>query len=820
MADKTISELPQASELTGNELILLEQNATAKKAASSTYIQKVADVVISADGFGDQIEAAVDAWLEDNEPGYLSELTDIRVGADGYTYASAGDAVRGQAKELKNAVNEIGTYKEKELIQYAVFEKGSISTTGANTSSNAAIRSGYIDVSDAKYLKITVESGYKYAIFTYTSEKVYTDQSLGNYFKSVSSSSTNNRVVPLIPAIKYIRILIATTSDSASIVPDDKENVSIYTAYPLYQNEINSINTDKSFYRWLEGKNNNVNSGTWDNGVPAAGLDLNTITNSTIRIWSGCYDIPDIIGTIELSAETGYKVAYYIYDSTFTKVKEKYWSTSYSVPIESSYKYLIVSISKSGDTSILPSDGGNAIISFKPRNTTSGQIQSVENISNNTNINLGWEIASLSSGIGGELTSTTRIRSRFIHVGERTVLSLTNPTLYNHLIYKYDLTGKYLTDIAWTANDIIINEDCLIRILMCKIGNGTITSEELATISSAEQIFRTFPGSIVERVEGIVNKDVYPSYFDSQMSAAIPTIRSNLMECGTDGDGFIFISDVHWQSNRKNSPNLIKKIIEATNLDKIICGGDLIGGGIKANMITLMSDCVDSFKGIARFYALLGNHDTNKIGSSSSDYFSKSDAYALMQKESDLYMDYGQPCYFSFDNQTTKTRYICLDTGEESTTLDSTQSSWLSSTLSSMPSGYHALVFAHIIYQTTTSWHVGLEPSELAMTSFMEDVCDILDAFNAANNGKTVEAIFGGHVHIDCNFATDGGIPIVLIDCDARQTFTVDTGTTAKQAWGTVNEQCFDAVTINYTAKTIKCVRIGRGINRTIAYGE
>ena len=45
-----------------------------------------------------------------------AELVDIRVGADGTTYASAGDAVRGQVSDLKNALTDLTSVKSSILL--------------------------------------------------------------------------------------------------------------------------------------------------------------------------------------------------------------------------------------------------------------------------------------------------------------------------------------------------------------------------------------------------------------------------------------------------------------------------------------------------------------------------------------------------------------------------------------------------------------------------------------------------------------------------------------------------------------------------------
>ena len=751
--------------------------------------------------------------VKNNSVALSEEVSDIRVGDDGVTYQTAGEAVRTQFADVKADLNATMNNDLHNLLDGVAFVKGSING-GEESTSNTRIRSEYIDVSNVKYLHFKITSGYKYGIYYYTAVGTWAAYTIGTLYTGNFSWRTDELILPIIPTIKYIRVLVADSSDSSSITPTDKSKLSIMADYALYSLQKSGEQAQESFYKWLNGESCAINPTMWGRGVPEAGASANGITTSTTRIWSGVLKIPTSNGRILLSVESGYKVAYYIYDKDFQKVTQNYWETSYDIQVQDSYKYLIVGVATTNDDTILPSASSNVSIKFM----YSDHMQHIENITNNSAIDLGWELGTLKLGEGTELASTTRIRSNFILVGKGTELIL-NDSNYRHLYYKYDLSKAYKSDVDFTSKKLSVNEDCYIRILICKDGNGTITSGEVSTISAKEEIFRAFPQVMVG--EDTDNTKDIPSYFVSEISSAISTVKSNAFDVGIDGDSFVFITDVHWQSNSKHSPALIKQVIDSINVGKIVCGGDLIGGGGKSAMIDLMSDCINSFKNISRLYVLLGNHDTNKLGADSpSDYFSKGEAYALMQKESDFIMDYGNLCYFFFDNATTKTRYICLDTGEEGTTLDATQSAWLSDTLSAMPSGYHALIFAHIIYQTSTTWHIGLDPSELEMTSFMDDVCEILDTFNSNNDDKKVEAVFGGHVHIDADFTTTGGIPIVLTDCDTRQTFTETSSGSgvANHAVGTVNEQCFDITTIDYTNKTIKCVRVGRGSDRTITY--
>jgi len=745
------------------------------------------------------------------------------VGADDYLIidGSTNGTKRLRPKNLySDETKAIKSLSLQNILKNEPMEKGSLNgANGLPTNSNTRVRTGYIDVSFASYLKVdVVTEGYKYVIYFYSDVDVMVRYSVGSYWVDFANWHTTPCVIPLLPTIKYIRIALADTSDSADISVSDNDKVLMFCDNALMHQKRNQDQLTKIQNSFASSNTVKFERFIWANGTTAYTSSVPAIVyinKSPNRIWSGLIELPEIASIVELEASDGYNCILDYFDDELNRLVHYDWATSIAKDVQASAKYAIVIVRKTDDADISPNEGINISMAFG----LNSNVQYVENISNNSSIDLKWSIGSLQPGQGTETVSTSRLRSRYILVGKGTRLILKNSTDYIHLFYLYDLNKRYLSDVSWSHNSLVIDQDGYIRILTRKVDASDISSDEIDTLAQNEVIERAFPQSLIEMIndEDIVK---VPTYFEENLSNAIASVKNNVFDAGIDGDSFVFITDVHWQSNSRHSPKLIERIIASTNVGRIMCGGDLIGGGEKSAMIDLMADCVNSFKGIAPFYVVYGNHDGNGIGApSSSDNFTKGNTYAIAQKSTDTIMNYGDLCYFYFDNQTTKTRYICLDTGGgAAVALSAAQSEWLSGALNTMPSGYHALIFAHIYYEQTNGWHVGLQPSELQRTGFMNSVCTILDTFNTNNIDKKVEAMFGGHVHIDCNFSSPGGIPIVLSDCDTRQTFTTDDGTTAKHAIGTVNEQCFDITTINYSTKTIKCVRVGRGVNRTITY--
>lgn len=97
----------------------------------------------------DVLEARVDEIISGASVDPDAELIDIRVGYDGTTYATAGDAVRGQVEYAID--NEIGivNYGVKNIDGYVsesgiIFEQGSFTLNGGDSESSINIRTGHI----------------------------------------------------------------------------------------------------------------------------------------------------------------------------------------------------------------------------------------------------------------------------------------------------------------------------------------------------------------------------------------------------------------------------------------------------------------------------------------------------------------------------------------------------------------------------------------------------------------------------------------------------------------------------------------------------
>ena len=164
-----------------------------------------------------------------------AELIDIRIGTDGVTYASAGNAVRGQVGDLKSAVNALITNGNENIsLQW---EQGTISSTdGSEIVSTTKIRTQSIKLNDFSHVIFNNASGYKF-------RTVWLDSS-GNVVKDAAHSA--ERTVTSISygyltryGIDAVRIVLGKTDDS-TIIPSDGASFALI-GVPKIKTKISAI---------------------------------------------------------------------------------------------------------------------------------------------------------------------------------------------------------------------------------------------------------------------------------------------------------------------------------------------------------------------------------------------------------------------------------------------------------------------------------------------------------------------------------------------------------------------------------------------------
>lgn len=321
-----------------------------------------------------------------------------------------------------------------------------------------------------------------------------------------------------------------------------------------------------------------------------------------------------------------------------------------------------------------------------------------------------------------------------------------------------------------------------------------------------------------ETVEKLVNGTI-PDYWKTAMDNALSTINGHMANAN-EGDTFIYLADVHWYSNAQVSPDLSRYIVNNSNINfMMICGDFLTRIGItRQEAIDEAYTIMEAFKKVGtRVYSAFGNHDSNLALDSDqhiiqSKLMSLGQTYMTLFKQMEFYginyFDLSTGFDYWFDKEPNKTRYIVLDTGEDYVAEGRSWNSVakLSEVLNSTPDGWNIVVFAHI----------------MSYGAFDEVIAPVLDAYNArgtytsggttydySNGSGFVRIAMGGHMHIDDDWTTDGGIPCVITDCDATLT-----SMPTPPVKGTTTEQAFDVVTLDYDAGKAYFDRIGRGSSR------
>lgn len=311
----------------------------------------------------------------------------------------------------------------------------------------------------------------------------------------------------------------------------------------------------------------------------------------------------------------------------------------------------------------------------------------------------------------------------------------------------------------------------------------------------------------------ITNKIDYevPKIFQQQLDQAITKINSETNVA--DYDAFIFITDPHWYRNKKQSPALIKALLEKTPVQTVICGGDIIHShfATKQGAVNQIKEWENAIKGtgVNEYYCVFGNHDDNSNGNPPVEIrLGKKELFNLLYgtfayQTNVHWAPYADWADYYVDHDFSKTRYICLDwTG----TQVGEREQWLKNILD-INDDYRVLIFHHGVFQYDS-----------ANQQIVKNTARF-NALTAITNlyPNKIKAVIQGHVHLDGLFQSSditqaetvpytNGIPYIITSCDTWQ----ENLSSYVMTQGTLDQQCFDVMVVDYTNLKIHTTRIGR----------
>ena len=325
-----------------------------------------------------------------------------------------------------------------------------------------------------------------------------------------------------------------------------------------------------------------------------------------------------------------------------------------------------------------------------------------------------------------------------------------------------------------------------------------------------------------------------PSYFVDQISSKLGDIEKR----SRNGLSFIFITDTHIKSNELHSPQLIKHVLDNTDIHTVIWGGDAMmqyGGPINNQWdIQLRFDSLLNMN--SYIYKVRGNHDFSIMGKGKSAdklLLSNEEAAELlfMNSSPNVHRNLkdSSACYYFFDDKSNKVRFIIFDTTDSVPSkvvsfgnvpyVHDSQIQWIAdSAVMTTPKGYGLIFVSHIPipYTNATQYPILLKLRDLVngiCTKSSGIIGNIEYDFAKLEDVKVLMCI-AGHIHGDSEHYVNGVLQFTTANDGKWNTSSNKKSSTTKRKVGTVGEQCFDCICISKDKRLVHAYRIGYGKDR------
>ena len=359
----------------------------------------------------------------------------------------------------------------------------------------------------------------------------------------------------------------------------------------------------------------------------------------------------------------------------------------------------------------------------------------------------------------------------------------------------YELVGYELSTWISESRTVVCNADQYVYAQLAKSDDSAIDAGELKTYAYITQ-------NESDMVDGL------PLYWATHLDEKNAEIDTAMNAIGGHGDAVLYFTDPHWSSNQQRTPNIARYIRAHTSIKNVFCGGDIATGGGRD-----LSGYRDAWNGVTVF-TFRGNHDQNPLSSDESDIISDEEYYNLILRPIEDKATLAGQLYFHLDNEAQKIRYIFMDSGcAWTSTLDDVQINWIKERLTELDEGWSALVMQHMVFDgnAKNGDNIALSSRGTLLVNTINAVWDQLKC--------NIIGILTGHIHSDYSITESvHGYPIIATSCDNGAAARNDYDPVNPSMVGTVSEQLLDAVCIDTSARTIQCIRIGAGSNRTFTY--
>lgn len=309
--------------------------------------------------------------------------------------------------------------------------------------------------------------------------------------------------------------------------------------------------------------------------------------------------------------------------------------------------------------------------------------------------------------------------------------------------------------------------------------------------------------------------DYWLNYLETNVDSYNKQIADNV---GFYGETFFFFTDVHWATNEKYSPSIIKWLKDNLSVDMVVQGGDILDRHDTRDLgLNVLRNYLSYTKELYPVN-LVGNHDDNSNGQATETdkFIGASSFYRMLNAQTDFFVNWVSGKNYGYcDNEDQKIRYIYLDTGTpDLAIIDQDQLDWLSNIAGELDNTWNVIVFGHMFMSPEQA-----SVATLQLNSNGWKVSEVLSPIALDQNKASIVAMICGHTHRDYSIVEPYNhlFPIICTTSDnGSKTTSFDPN--SQYVANTVAAQAVDIFCINTENKTIKTIRVGNGSNRSWTY--